>query len=351
MLHEIQTKKLMITEFLDAYLNEKSIELANVNEWMGDFAGRLRRFSSHGKMIRGSIVIMVHDIMSGEYAQAAIAMGAALELIHGGFLIHDDIMDHDQLRRGVETIYYQYEKAGIMNKISDPSDYGRSMGICAGDETFFIAYDLILKTVIPPRIKIKLLKRISHEMIRVGLAQMEDINFGQHNYEPSEEKILNMYRYKTANYTFSLPLYCGLALSDIEADMELVEKIGENLGVIFQIKDDEIGLYSNEDVTGKPVGSDIRNNKKTLHRYFLLSMSSENERSIASKIFGNPSMTLSDIDVIRRLMRTTGAKEKVDSIIQQYAEYVRSSMGMLTDTTKLKPLINSLLEYSLARIY
>jgi len=352
MLIKMREARQEIKTFLTSHLERSKEDCRSVSTWSDDLFQRLDLFMERGKMLRGGMVLAGHDLLEGRNREAALMTAAAIELIHSGFLIHDDIMDRDQLRRGEKTVYYQYELFGEEHNFTHPHDFGQSMGICAGDEAFFLAYDLLLLMTVKLELQTSILRRVTLEMKRVGLAQMSDVVFGHVRQDPSIEEILNVYRYKTAYYTFSLPLYLAASLAGITSpDIDLLEEIGESLGIIFQLKDDDLGVFGNTDTIGKPSGSDIQEDKKTLFRHYLKSALSPKERESVENIFGKAELRNEELDFIRELSEKYGARKQIDTMIADYAEEIRIKVDDLTDCSSLKPLIIELLDYSLVRTF
>src|SRR6185437_3870747 len=121
----------------------------------------------------------------------------------------------------------------------------------------------------------------------------------------TQEEIEQVYRYKTARYTFSLPLMLGALLAQKDATIiQQLENFGEKIGTLFQLKDDDISLFGKEETTGKPEGSDIRENKKTLHRHYLFQYASSEEKQQLQTLFGKQNLTKNDIAYVRELFNT-----------------------------------------------
>ena len=240
-----------------------------INAWGPDLGGRLLDFALRGKMVRGGLLLLGHEMHAAGGGRAAprpvLRAAAAMEIIHSSLLIHDDIMDNDRLRRGGRTIFAQYEQAGRRARAVDPAAFGRSMGICAGDVGYFLAWEILSGLAVDAERKVELLALVSRELSYVGLAQMQDVAFSAFPRIPSRDDVLALYIYKTARYTFALPLMAGALIAGAPAaERRRLCELGERLGVIFQVRDDELGIFGSEAETGKPVGSDIREGKKTL---------------------------------------------------------------------------------------
>jgi geranylgeranyl diphosphate synthase type I len=167
-------------------------------------------------------------------------------------------MDRDELRRGQKTLHYQYAE-------STDDHVGLSMAMAAGDMLFFMAYELIGSIDTNADIRKQLLTLVSREYQNVCVAQMQDVYWSTGKTIPKEGDVLSMYRYKTARYTFSVPLVAGAVLSGMSAErIHQLDQFGEQLGILYQIRDDFLGSHGNTAKTGKPVGHDARENKQTL---------------------------------------------------------------------------------------
>lgn len=246
-------------------LSKQKESLKKVNIWGGDAIEKLIPFVTSGKTIRGSLVLFSYELFGGKIHDSVVDVAAALELLHSSLLIHDDIMDRDQLRRGNKSIYVQYQELFKKKNVHDPTHAGISLGICAGDLGFFIAFSTISILPISATLRCKLLHELSTELSHVGVAQMQDVDTSRR----TESEILSLYKYKTARYTFSLPLAIGGILAQQSAStIKQLEALGEHLGILFQIVDDELNLFGDTKTTGKPVGSDLREHKQTLYYYY-----------------------------------------------------------------------------------
>ncbi len=352
MLDEISSAKTEISKYLSGYFAKSSEETVHVNKWAPDLHNRLEKFMTQAKMLRGGLIVTTHKLLNGKNDEAALMSAAAIELMHSSLLIHDDIMDRDQLRRGESTVYYQYEKLAEERKYLQPAEFGRAMGICAGDEAFFMAYDILSQLPVEKDMLHTLLAKFTKEMKQVGLAQMEDVHFGHNKDEPTEQEILKVFYFKTARYTFSLPFFMGGCLVGLSnSELVSLEAIGEALGVIFQIKDDELGLFGSEKVIGKPSGSDLREDKKTLFRLYLKEMAGAKEQSKLKKIYGSLEITEAEVQYVRDLCEELGVMVKVQRKVREYADYVQNEAASLNEAQALKPLISDLLAYSLTRDY
>jgi geranylgeranyl diphosphate synthase, type I len=347
---ELKKYREKIASFIIEYLDGKEVEFLQVNYWGSDSIQRLKKYVLNGKLVRGSLILMSNHMFPEYDEENALKAAAAIELIHSSLLIHDDIMDRDNTRRGLPSIHYQYETLAEERDFHSPKHFGLSMGICVGDIAFFMAMELISSLKMDDKYKKEIDKVFFDTICKVGLAQMQDVNFEYLKNDVSETEILSVYRYKTAKYTFSLPLMVGALLSGQSDD--IVQKlglIGEDMGIVFQIKDDELGIFSNEAELGKSIGIDIRDNKKTIYRHYLLSNSTESELHVLHKIFGNPDIIESDVQLVRDMIISKGVRDSIISKIQSLESNSKKIIDELNISDDSKKILLSILYYNVNR--
>jgi geranylgeranyl diphosphate synthase, type I len=292
------------------FFERRSEDTGLVNRWGADVCGRVCDFTLQGKMVRGGLVLLAHDIFGGKNQSDAGLGACAMELFQSAFLIHDDIMDRDEIRRGNPSVFAQYMIENDNEK--EPRRLGESLGICAGDISYFMGYQALAEMSCTDKIA-AIMRVVSSELSVVGAAQMQDVYSGHSDYSPSIDDIMKLYIQKTGRYTFSLPLILGALIAGAsEKDIEAFSLLGEKMGVVFQMKDDELGLFGNE--TGKVSGSDIRENKKSIFRHYLFSRIQGEDAVRCSSLFGNHDITADDIAYVRAIIMESGIKKEINQI-------------------------------------
>jgi geranylgeranyl diphosphate synthase type I len=336
-----------IAAFISDFLQQKQQAFAQVNPWGEDVVTRLIPFISSGKMLRGGLVNFGFLLGQGAVSANIFPAAAAVELIQAALLVHDDIIDRDRSRRGSPSIYYQYVKMGQDEGMTESDHFGQGMGICLGDIGFFLAFELFSRLSHRPEAKERIVNLWSQELCFVGLAQMQDLYNGETDSEIQEEEILRLYRYKTARYSFSLPLMTGAILGGAdEALMSSLEKCGIDFGLLFQLKDDELGLYGTEEELGKPVGSDIRECKKTLHSLYLHRLANAQDQKRYAEISRSEDLSPDLVEEVRDMLKKYG----IDAIIRERMLSLRTEIEKEIRGLKLHPeyedILFQLLEYS-----
>lgn len=339
------------------------VEFGGVHALGSDLTERLISFTEKGKMLRGGLVCLAAGILDGDIPSDAYRAGAAMELFQSGLLIHDDIMDRDLLRRGAPSIFGQYREAAEASGTGDEYHLAEALGICAGDVALFLGFELLGSIGAGPAVG--LYTQAATELAYVSIAQMADVlrgTAGERLIQDSpmekllrtdnpENAVLELYRFKTGRYTFSLPLVIGATFGGAgEILLELLSLLGEDLGILFQLKDDEIDLFGDEEETGKPVGTDIREGKKTLFHLYLFSAAGIEERKDLLGIFGNRDADDAQINFVLDAMAAYGVRDKVRQMAGAYAEKAGVTLDKLDGIDKGRQrLLQELIAYNMNR--
>ncbi len=325
--------KQFITDYLETKVQQASSPLA-----LTAFE-RLRDFATRGKLLRGGFVLFAHEMYEGTAQEDALRVATAMELSQSAVLIHDDIMDNDRTRRGHPSLYAQYESDALEMKLEHAEEYGKSMGIVVGDLGIFMTYELLGDASVAPQ----LMQLYSHVMTDLGIGQMYDYQFGMSSEERTLDEIRHMYALKTGSYTFKLPFLLGALLAGIsESEKEKLKEITHHLGVVFQIKDDELDIYGNPDKIGKPLGSDMREGKKTILRAMLIARCTDEE------LHALPSCSL---DELRALIEKYDIQKEIGALIQDHSSKAHAGVKQLHITETFRELFETLIEYNTHRTW
>lgn len=352
----LKQKMPIISEFLANYLQEMDKTYQEVNRWGRDVFYRLNQFCQGGKMLRGALVFLASEMWKAKFNkrmnQNALKIAAAMELFQATFLIQDDFMDRDSTRRGNPSVYEQYRQLGRDHEITAADHFGDSLAVCCSDISLFAANRLIAQLEMEPAAHLRIMDSVNKEYIQVGLAQMEDVYLGNRSSGYDESDILNIYLYKTARYTFSLPMMLGaINASRSEDEIKKLSDWGEFLGIIFQVKDDELGIFADEKELGKPLGSDIIEGKKTIYYYHLMERAEDKDKKRLEKLFGNPKLSAGDMDFIRDLIQKLGIDTKIRKRSERLADSARNVVDGLDLNDQGREIMLQLIDYSLERKY
>ena len=345
----INERKTLISEFIEDYLLQKSSELSAVNTWGKDVSERVNSFTKDGKMIRGALILFAHEMCGNKNQNYALRSAAAIELLQSYLLIHDDIMDRDKFRRGNPSIFHQYSLMLPDIPADQAEHFGASMGICAGDVAIFLALGLLLDETFDNNVKNSVMELFFREMTLVGFGQMQDIYFGVSQKIPETKDVIDLYTYKTSRYTFSLPLKVGALISGDTVNAEILFSIGIKLGIIFQIRDDELGLFGESDKIGKVAGSDVREGKMTIFMTELFPLLQPDESEKIFSFFGKETAKIEDIIYLRNIIENKGVRGKIELIKKKLSEECSDLIKSMNVADNYKDMIYKLLEYNLTR--
>ncbi|HEX5744265.1 MAG TPA: polyprenyl synthetase family protein [Candidatus Saccharimonadales bacterium] len=318
--------------------------------WGDDLLERLESFAGGGKLLRGSVLCWTYQAFSGRKPdEAVIDAAVALELTHSALLIHDDIMDDDDMRRGRPSMHEQYRLAAEREDLPDSVRFGANMALAGGDAAFFMAFGLLGKAR-AARADHRFYDLFADQMLLTCAGQMQDVYLDAKASMPAKRAIHELMRTKTASYTLALPLTMGAAMADQPSGvLRRLQAIGITGGTIFQIRDDELGVLGDSEKTGKPVGADIKEGKKTLFYYYLHEACSAAERRRLKGIFGNRAATGEDI----RLVRDLAVRHKVPGALEEEIDRLnRKAVAGIDDlplSAARKAVLKSLINFCARR--
>ncbi len=324
----LQEKKELIITYLHTFFQQQKPYA--INRWGKDAIERLELFIQNGKMIRGTLVYLGYDLSEKKEHSDLIKIASAMELFQAGLLIHDDIMDHDELRRGKPSMHNQYEQMLQKQANNSPKDSAISFALCVGDLAYFYAYELLASLK-----NSEIACITSQSLSRVAQAQMQDIHFGSSEKLPTKEEILALYHYKTGDYSITLPMTLGAKLWGTSKEtIRHISLFGKNLGIAFQLVDDRLNLFGDSSVSGKPVGTDIIEEKKTLY-YYLISQTPEGRELVQSK----------NIDDIKVFCMDSRIDTQITKEIEFRTREAKEAMFHIPLSSTIKELISDFIEY------
>lgn len=294
----------------------------------------LSEFATRGKTLRAALVCLGARL-NGRSPDAKILRAAcAIEVLHSSLLIQDDVMDKDAMRRGNPALHAVYGK-----KYKN-AHTGESLAMCAADIGFFAGLSLLNSLG-----DAKTVELACRELAAVGAGQMEDVACEGVGEAISREKIISMYEQKTGRYSIYWPLATGWMLSGGSASkLNSLLRFSLPAGVLFQVTDDIVGLLSSAGQSGKPQGSDIAANKKTIIRERLFARAGAQEKKELRAFFGSPVSK----DSLARICDTyafCGAQKDVEDLCAQLENDARKALRALPGSAQLKSELESFLSF------
>ena len=311
---------------VNKYLNSK---LKGNPKKLYDAAGHL--IVNGGKRLRPYMVIRSCQILKGKVSNAMPA-ASAVEMVHNFSLVHDDIMDNDEMRHGVPTVHKKF---------------GMPIAILAGDVLFSKAFQVITDSKLSANATTQLVSRLSKACIDICEGQLLDVKMAEEKKIPSQAEYITMIGKKTAAL-FDVSCAMGaICATNKPKDISNLSSFGKNLGIAFQITDDLIGVMGDPKITKKPVGNDLREGKKSLPILMAIKLAKGSDKKIILKAFGNSKVSRNDLNKAVSVIRTLGIEENVRKQALKYAEKAEKSLSKYSGPAKTELI--SLLDFVVKR--
>lgn len=336
-------------ESLNQEIESFNKNLKSANSIMDYNLGLFRNLNSNGKLIRGTLVNLGYNLLK-EDQDYSNKLALAYEIFQTSILIHDDIIDKDNKRRGKDTVHYSnYQKYNkYSNKKTELTHLSNSIGICVGTYGFYLANKIISENYETDKNLGKVLNTFNDTVLKTTEGEILDVALpfeSKHMKVDSktlEENIMNIYRLKTAYYTIIGPLMNGLILAGSdEAKLKDIEKFGEKVGIAFQIQDDILGIYS--DQTGKVKGSDIREYKQTILYSYISTTEYKDE---LESCYGKQELTEENIQKVKDIFDISGAKNYANRLMNSmYDESITILNEITWITEDKKDILRGLVDY------
>ena len=303
-----------IEEQLKLYLEELAREGKKYHPFIGEVYDAISEFVMRkGKRLASSSTLMIYKGYAGALDAKIMKVGIGVELNRHAILVHDDLVDRDEERRGGKTLHEIFEK---------DKRYGDGIALFAGKVLFSHATKSILGSGFDnDKIK-KVLKIFTDDYIGVNESQMLDLDF---EYKRPDEKEWYTMAGKRAATLFHATFLTGAILGDASGnDISLLKDASYNIGYSFDIQDDIIGAFATEEEYGRPEG-DFTYWKKPLHMVYALELAGEEELKEIERAIGNRN----EVERIRKIVRECGA---LDMAKEKSREHAARAVELLSQT-------------------
>lgn len=273
-----------------------------------------------GKRLRPYLVLLSYEAYGGKNTRDILPVACAWELLHAGMLVHDDIIDRDYVRHGHRNISGVYKELYESVLGVEADHYAAGAALMAGDLLLSSAQQIIMHSILPDKDKLAACSYVQDALFYVAGGELMDVETILYNLDDVHaEKVA---KYKTARYSFELPLVSGAALAGApQRELTLLRSLGENIGIAFQLVDDMLGVFGEPDETGKSNNGDIREKKRTLLIQETMQRIVPKQARRLNELFNNRhTITDLEIDEVRLLIKLSGAKEAVAAKVALYSD-------------------------------
>jgi geranylgeranyl diphosphate synthase type I len=308
-----------------------------------------------GKRLRPALVYYTYRACGGAADEEVLPLALSTELLHTYLLIHDDIMDHAEFRRGLPAAHVRFSDAHRAHGLhGDAEDFGRSAAILLGDLAQSWAVELACRVSTGRSIDGGIGgNNGGGELARCFSAMCQEVIGGQYlellvaqRRAATEEELLRVLRLKSGRYTAERPIQLGALLAGAPPEvLAELSRYGAAVGEAFQLQDDLLGMFGDPDTVGKPVDADLKEGKFTFLIHHALAKATPEQRRALDAALGNPEATPEQTAAARRVLAETGAREAVAAMIGERLRSARSALAAMDLQAEGRLFLAGLIDY------
>jgi len=321
-----------VQKVLDRLVAGRRELLLEVDPDSASLADAVGELVSGGKRLRAAFAYWGWRGAGGEDGDLPVEVGAALELFQAAALLHDDLIDGSDTRRGRPAAHRRFEALHREQAWDgDPERFGAAAAVLAGDLCLaWSAEVLATATGALPAARREAGRRVYDRMCTqlMGGQYLDVLTQARPAGTPEQsvERARRVIRFKTVHYTVEHPLHLGARLAG--GPDELVTALSfyaAAVGEAFQLRDDVLGVFGDPQVTGKPSGDDLREGKRTVLLALAHRSATPSQREVLDTLVGSPGLDPDGISRLREIITTTGALAEVETMIDQLADQAHDS--------------------------
>ncbi len=340
-----------VTKAIDAILARQRPRLDAISDELGALCDALADFQlDGGKRLRPAFAYWGWRGAGGEDSDEVVAAVACLEWLQACALIHDDVMDGSDTRRGAPAMHRRF---AALHRTEgwrgDPEGFGQSAAILLGDLALIWA-DESYHTSGMPAEALRRGQPVYDEMrTEIMAGQYLDV-LEQARGGSSTERSMRVARYKSAKYTIERPLHLGAALADApRALVDSYTAYGLPLGEAFQLRDDMLGVFGNPSHTGKPAGDDLREGKRTVLIALTVERASPGQAAVVRRHLGDPYLSAEGISALQEAIESSGARARSEQMISERTEQALAALAAADLTAEARQVLDDLANAATAR--
>jgi geranylgeranyl diphosphate synthase type I len=334
-----------------SHLDRIIAESKKHDPFIADAVNNVKKFIlAGGKRLRAALMYYGYIGAGGKEKEKMLKTAVSIELVHIFLLIHDDIIDRDEKRHGVDTIHHTYSKLGkrLFPK-SDAAHFGTSMAVIVGDMAGAFGNQIIFESKFKPELVMRALSKLQSIISMTVIGESQDV-YIEYKGKASEREIMRMYENKTAKYTIEGPLQLGALLAG--ADDRVLKSLSEfsvPVGIAFQIQDDILGIFGSEKKMGKAVGADIKEGKQTILVAKAREKMNMNQRKSFEKIFRSQKISKNEVKEFQKIITDTGALEYAKNLSQKLVRQGKKALEKIEIEKETKDFLIGIADYLIQR--
>lgn len=285
-----------------------------------------------GKMMRPRLTLATYYGLGGADEAAIAPVAAAQELLHTALLVHDDLLDHDEVRRGRPNVAgaTRARRAADGHSPRQVDEQATAAALLAGDAGLVAAFRLVTAAPLPSAARIGLVDLLARGVETTVAGELLDV--AAELEHPAQVDALLVAELKTAGYSFRVPLVCGaLAAGAGEGAVDVLARAGTALGLAYQLTDDELGVFGDSGATGKSVLSDLREGKRTELLRQAWTRTDDAGRAVLERHVGDPGLDESAARDVREVLRSSGALDATRELAAAAASRAAQEVAALPE--------------------
>jgi geranylgeranyl diphosphate synthase type I len=342
---------------VDAEIAAQSRVLSEIGDELTPLVDAVGALLRGGKRLRAAFLYWGYRAGGGPDNEAVIRAATAMEFFQAAALLHDDVMDDSDTRRGMPAAHRRLADEHTAAGWAGSGDrYGVAGAILGGDLCLIWSDELLATSGLPPAALTRALPVFDRMRTQLMGGQFLDVlesarGWDELTTEQQVARARKVIRYKSAKYTIEHPLLIGAAAADVSApDQAALSTYGLDLGEAFQLRDDLLGVFGDPAHTGKPAGDDLREGKRTVLVALTLDQASPSTIALFDKLLGAPDLDAAGVDELRDAITASRAPDRIETMISDLTASARAALHGATGlTTEGREALDTLIDVATAR--
>jgi geranylgeranyl diphosphate synthase, type I len=351
---DVEDLRTRVQKVIDDHLSRQEERLEQVGPDVAVLLEGIRDLLAGGKRLRAAFCYWAWRAAGGPDCPEIVTAATGLECFQAAALLHDDVMDGSDTRRGRPAMHrgvaHLHQSLGWTG---DSDRFGEAAAILAGDLCLTWSDELLATSGLEPSALAA--AREIFDTMRTQLMGGQYLDVLEQATADSHggadvERALQVLRFKSAKYTVEHPLLLGAALAGAGPSLRAgLSSYGLPLGEAFQLRDDVLGVFGDPEVTGKPAGDDLREGKRTVLVAQVGLLGSADQQAMVSRHLGDPDLDETAVAAVRDVMTASGALAAVEAMIDDRAAQARAALGALALAEPAGSVLASLVETATIR--
>jgi len=342
---------------VDAEISVQTRVLSEIGDELTPLVAAVGSLMRGGKRLRAAFLYWGYRAGGGPDSMAVIRAATAMEFFQAAALLHDDVMDDSDTRRGMPAAHRRLaEEHAAAGWAGSGDRFGVAGAILGGDLCLIWSDELFATSGLPVAELTRARPIFDRMRTQLMGGQFLDVLESARGWDElsTDQRVARartVIRYKSAKYTIEHPLLIGAAAAGVsESDLDALSTYGLALGEAFQLRDDLLGVFGDPAHTGKPAGDDLREGKRTVLVALTLDHATGSNTALVDKLLGSPDLDEAGVQELRHAIADSGAPDRVEQMILDLTTSARAALNATTGlTSQGKDALNALIDISTAR--